>query len=179
MDKNNDKSNGIGKTKNKKKSSKWIFPSSVLALYLFLYFIDSAKTLGAIAYAAKLAKSIAPILLIVLFFMFLFNLIDEKRLKKTIEGSPRYLQYLVMVIFGTFSHGPIYAWYPLMKDFREKGISHGSISIFLYARGIKLSLLPMLAIYFGLKYAIVLTLVMAAFSCIQGLLVDAVMKENA
>ncbi len=169
--------------KNKKQKKKteniWIFPSLVIAIYVALFFVDQDKTLHALEYAANLFADIVPILFAVLFFMFLFNLIDDKKLKNLIDKSPKAVKYIAMLLLGTFSHGPVYAWYPLMKEFRKKGISYGSIAIFLYARGIKLSLLPMLAIYFGFKYTLVLTIVMAVFSCIQGLMVDAVMKGHS
>jgi len=167
------------KTQKKKTGNIWIFPSLVIAIYIALFFVDSDKTLHALNYAANLFADIVPILFAVLFFMFLFNLVDDKKLKKLIDGSPKAVQYIAMMLLGTFSHGPVYAWYPLMREFREKGIGYGSIAIFLYARGIKLSLLPMLAIYFGFKYTLVLTIVMAVFSYIQGLMVDAVMKGHS
>lgn len=162
--------------KKKKKGAGWRFPAGVGLLYLLMYAVDGAKTTEALLYALGLFKTIAPILLLVLAFMFLFNMINEKKLQKAIEGSPRLLQHLVMVLLGTFSHGPIYAWYPLMADFREKGVSHGSIAAFLYARGIKLSLLPMLALYFGAPYAAALTAAMLVFAFVQALLVDLAMK---
>ncbi|HKL11161.1 MAG TPA: hypothetical protein VJ990_06935 [Clostridia bacterium] len=162
---------------NKKKRSIWIFPASVFALYILLFLLDSSKTMSALTYATRLFVSIIPILAVVIIFMFLFNLIDEKKLKHFIDGSPRFIQYMAMLLLGTLSHGPIYAWYPLMKEFMDKGISNGSIAIFLYARGIKLSLLPMLIVYFGFEYAFVLTVVMLFFSCIQGFLVDILMKN--
>ncbi|OQY32302.1 MAG: hypothetical protein B6241_11360 [Spirochaetaceae bacterium 4572_59] len=114
----------------------------------------------------------------VLIFMFLFNLIDEKKLKSVISRSPGYIQYLVMTLLGTFSHGPIYAWYPLMKNFHDKGISYGPISSFLYARGIKLAMMPALMTYFGIKYALVLTVYMLIFANIQGLLIDLLLREK-
>ena len=170
--------NKNNKKQTNKKGSTLTFPASVLTLYILLFFIDSAKTVAALKYATKLFISIIPILLMVIIFMFLFNLINENKLKRFIDGSPRFIQYMVMLLLGTFSHGPIYAWYPLMKEFLDNGISNGSVAIFLYARGIKLTLLPMLVVYFGFKYTLVLTLVMIFFSCIQGILVDMLMGER-
>jgi len=167
--------------KNKKQKKKtgniWIFPSLVIAIYVALFFVDQDKTLHALDYAANLFADIVPILFAVLFFMFLFNLVDDKKLKNLIDRSPKAVQYIAMLLLGTFSHGPVYAWYPLMREFREKGIGYGSIAIFLYARGIKLSLLPMLAVYFGFKYMLALTAAMIFFSFVQGILVDILMEK--
>jgi len=68
--------------------------------------------------------------------------------------------------------------FPLMKGFFNKGVSNGSVAVFLYARGIKLSLLPMLAVYFGFKYMLALTIAMF-FSFMQGILVDVFMGKSS
>jgi hypothetical protein len=82
------------------------------------------------------------------------------------------------IIFDTVSHGPIYAWYPLMKNFHEKGVHYGPIASFLYSRGIKLAMIPSLIAYFGLKYSIILTLNMVIFSILVGLSVDILLKDK-
>ena len=175
MNNNNSKKNN---TKAPKKN-KWIILSLVLALYFILFFVDKTKTINAFKYSFNLFISILPILLIVLIIMFLFNLISDEKFKKMVENSPKHAQYIVMTILGTLSHGPIYAWYPLMKDLRNKGITNGSISSFLYSRGIKLTFLPALVVYFGLKYTIVLTIYMFVFSYLLGLLIDIILPETS
>jgi hypothetical protein len=65
-----------------------------------------------------------------------------------------------------------------MKDFHGKGISYGKIATFLYARGIKLAMLPALISYFGIKYTIVLTVYLIIFANIQGVLVDIIIKDE-
>jgi uncharacterized membrane protein YraQ (UPF0718 family) len=60
----------------------------------------------------------------------------------------------------------------LLKDLRKKGLSQGTIATFLYARGIKLTLLPMLVSFFDLKFAIILTVTTFVFAIIEGLIID-------
>ncbi|MBA7715913.1 hypothetical protein ES703_124972 [subsurface metagenome] len=38
---------------------------------------------------------------------------------------------------GIISTGPIYVWYPLLRDLKEKGAGESSIAIFLYNRAVK------------------------------------------
>jgi len=166
--------------KNKKKSNKYsfIFLGIVLIIYIVLGIYNSSDTVEAIKYSINLFKTIIPVLLLVLVFMFLFNLIDEKKLKGIIEKSPKSIQYFIMTLLGTVSHGPIYAWYPLMKTFHGKGVNYGPIASFLYSRGIKLAMLPSLIAYFGLKYTIILTFNMVVFAIIIGLSVDLLIRDN-
>jgi uncharacterized membrane protein YraQ (UPF0718 family) len=44
-----------------------------------------------------------------------------------------FIQYFILSLLGTVSHGPIYAWYPLMNNFHEKGVHYDPIASFLYA----------------------------------------------
>jgi len=177
--KNNQQGNNGNKGKKKSSKSSFIFLGIVASLYLVLYFVNSDKTLNAFKYSSGIFKTVLPVLSIVLLFLVLFNMIDEKKLKNVVEKSPQFVQYLVMTVFGTFSHGPMYAWYPLMKGFHDKGISYGSIATFLYARGIKLAMMPALISYFGIKYTIVLTTYLLIFSNIQGIVVDILIKDKA
>lgn len=159
--------------KNKNKISlSWIYLGVVFSAYLILSFIYPEQTTEAYIYSFDLIKTIIPILILVVIFMFLTHLINEKKFEKLMNNSPKPLKYLAMVGFGTFSHGPIYAWYPLMRTFHEKGLSYGPIASFLYSRGIKLPLIPALVGFFGIEYAIILTVYLLLFAYIQGVMVD-------
>ena len=152
--------------------SHWFLILMVVS-YVVLYLTSPAKTDSAIQYVLSIFKELIPILVLVYVFMFLFSLINEKKMRKYIENAPMALKYVLMSILGTLSHGPIYAWYPLLKDFNEKGLSLGPISTFLYSRGIKLTLIPMLISFFDLKYAIILTVTTLVFSIVEGIIIEA------
>ena len=77
-----------------------------------------------------------------------------------------------MIVAGILSTGPIYVWYPLLAEFKEKGVGYGYMATFLYNRAIKIPLLPVAVLYFGIKYVVVLTALMVLFSVIQGVLID-------
>ena len=66
--------------------------------------------------------------------------------------------------------GPIYAWYALLRDLREKGMRASLAAVFLYSRAIKLPLLPLMIHYFGIAYTLVLCLYLLAFSIISGIM---------
>jgi len=160
--------------KKKKKSSKksWYMLLGILSLYGLLYLFNPEPIREAFTYTLQLILSILPVLFLVLIFMFLFNLINENKLRDLIMKSPNFLKYILMALLGTFSHGPIYAWYPLMATLHKKGLSYGTIASFLYARSIKLNFMPLAAVYFGLEYIVVLSILIFIFSYVQGILVD-------
>ena len=53
--------------------------------------------------------------------------------------------------------GPIYSWFPLLKELREKGADVSLIAVFLGNRAVKPFLLPVMISYFGWAYALLLT----------------------
>lgn len=159
---------------NAKKSNKkgGIFLSFMILTYVVLYFYNQEKTAGAIKYSWGIIKEIAPILIIIYIFMILFSFVSEDKIKKSVETSPTYVKYILMSLLGTLSHGPIFAWYPFLKELDKKGLSKGSIATFLYSRGVKISLLPMLVSFFDLRFVVILTATTIIFSLIEGLLID-------
>jgi uncharacterized membrane protein YraQ (UPF0718 family) len=169
-----------GKNKQGKKKSNSFslyFFLLMIVFYIVLYFIYPDKTLNALKYVWGITKELIPILLIVYIFMFMFSLLNEEKLEKSIERAPIFVKYILMSFLGTLSHGPIYAWYPFLKELHNKKISKGAIGSFLYSRGIKLTLLPMLIAFFDIKFVIILTVMTLLFSLAQGLLLDATESE--
>ena len=75
-------------------------------------------------------------------------------------------------VAGIISTGPIYAWYPLLKDLREKGAGESSIAKFLYNRAVKPFLLPVMIGYFGWLYVVILTILTVLASVVVGFFVS-------
>jgi hypothetical protein len=70
------------------------------------------------------------------------------------------------------SSGPVYLWYPLLKQLKEKWLSQWHIATFIYARAIKIPLIPMMIVFFGLKYTIIFNLVLFVLALIIWVLID-------
>lgn len=85
-------------------------------------------------------------------------------------------KWFFVIIGGILSSGPIYMWYPLLADLRNKGLNYGLIACFLYNRSIKIPLIPLAIIYFSWKYIIILLLVMILASIIQGIIINKLME---
>ena len=79
---------------------------------------------------------------------------------------------------GIISVGPIYAWYPLLKDLKEKGAANDLIAIFLNNRAIKPFLLPVMISYFGWLYVLILTIFTVLGSLFVGYSMSILVKEE-
>jgi len=165
--------------KNKKKSSNksWRFLIIVIILYLTIYFIYPQKQILVFNTFIKLLLQILPIFLLVYLFLVLINYFsDNKTLKNLLGESSGLKGWLVAIIAGIISVGPIYAWYPLMKDLQSQGVKNRFLASFLYNRGIKLQWIPILVSYFGWTYSLTLFLIMAFMSIPQGIITEKLSK---
>ena len=145
----------------------------IMLLYLVCMIFNFDLCTTAFDSFLGLLKKILPIILIVFALMFFSNLLLEaKKITKYLGHESGVSGFLLSVVFGILSAGPIYMWYPLLADFKEKGMKNSLITTFLYNRAIKIPLIPMMIYYFGLKLVIILSLYMIIFSVINGLLVE-------
>ncbi len=149
------------------------FLAGVLLLYFFLFLADQHATEAALFKTAKVIAEITPILLIVIFFTALINrLFRPEALAKHLGQESGLRGWLIALFAGILSHGPMYAWYPMIEDLKKHGLRDGLIVTFFYARSIKIPLLPLMIAYFGLGFTVLLSLYTVIASLLQGLILD-------
>ena len=156
----------------KRVGGEWYFLAGVI-LFCFLIFLFRPVFFSrSLEFFIKIMLQILPIFLLVFVLMALSNLFVNRQTVAAYLRKPGVKKWLFVIIAGILSTGPIYVWYPLLAEFREKGVGYGYLATFLYNRAIKIPLLPMAVFYFGMKYVIVLTALMVLFSVFQGLLIS-------
>ena len=154
-------------------SGSWWFLLAAIALYVFLFFLHPALFKASFNYFVKLLKTIAPILALVMAFMWILDLlVNPKRIRGLLGHEAGLRGWVIAIIGGVLSHGPVYAWYPLLTDLQKQGARPAFIAAFLYARSIKLPWLPMLAFYFGTTYMMLLTVIILLISPLMGWLTE-------
>ena len=110
--------------------------------------------------------------------MFVFNLLlKNDKVKNYIKNAKSTIKYFFAVLGGIFSTGPVYMWYPFLKNLKEYGLSWGHIATFIYARAVKIPLLAAMIFYFGLKYTIIFNTVLIILALLLGLIIDLLFKE--
>ena len=151
----------------------WLFLAIVLLIYGVTALLDSELTLQAMTSFIQLLDKVLPVLLIVFILIFTVNLLLEPAwVKKYLGSRSGIFGWLTAIIGGVLSTGPIYPWYALLKDLREKGMKTSLAAVFLYSRAVKLPLLPMLIHYFGITYTLVLVCYLVVFSIFSGLIME-------
>jgi uncharacterized membrane protein YraQ (UPF0718 family) len=151
------------------------FLVSVIFLYLLLFFFDPESVYNSLKVTGNIFIQIIPVLLFVIIFM---ALIDYFLHPKTVAKYVGKGSGIKAISTGIISHGPIYIWYPLLKDLRDQGMRSGLIAAFLYSRAIKIPLLPLMVYYFGLLFVVVLLPYIVIASLVVGEIVEIIERRK-
>ena len=159
-------------------SGSWLFLLSVAILYLLLLPVQDEFVRSSFKGFLHMGRELLPVLSLVFFFLWLFNLVGnlQKKAAHLVGNNSGRKGWLLAITMGILSHGPIYPWYPLLRELRQKGARPALVATFLYARSIKLPWLPAMAHYFGLSYMMILTLLILLFSPLHGWLVERICR---
>ena len=168
----------LKKEKNTKKSGKNLYYSFyflivVITLYIILFFLKLDKTINSLYASWNIFVNIIPILILVIFLIGISNyLLKPKKVSKYLGKKSGFKGWFLSALFGILSHGPIYVWYPLLKDLKEHGMRTGLVAVFLYNRAIKIPLLPVMIFYFSIYFVIILCIYMIVASIFQGKIIE-------
>lgn len=168
----------MGKANTRGKGSKYYgvyFLASVLILYLIVFLLEPGSARRALGISGDLLVHIVPVLAVILLFMAATAyFVNPKAVSRYVGKGSGIKGWVLAISTGILSHGPIYIWYPLLKDLGDQGMRKGLIAAFLYNRAIKIPLLPLMVYYFGVMFVVVLMLYMILASIIQGAVIDAI-----
>jgi len=171
---------------NKNKTAKkgyggWWFLLVIITLYFLTWIYNASFIDASLEHFQRLLISISPVLLLVFIILWLLNLSKgmQNKLAQLADKNSGIKGWLVAVLGGILSHGPIYAWYPLLQKLKNQGARPALIASFLYARSIKIPFLPLMVHYFGMTYTVLVTFYIAIFSVLHGWLVEKIIQETS
>lgn len=156
----------------------WYFLVVIILVYIITYLIKPNLISPALNYLLKIIIKIIPVFILIFLIMFLTNYLITPKTLADYLSKKRKRNWLIIIIAGIISTGPIYMWYPMLAELKERGLRQGFIATFLYTRAVKPALIPLMIFYFGLAYTITLTVVMIIYSIIQGLTLERICKSN-
>ncbi len=155
--------------KNGAKYNGMYFLGTVVSIYFLLFFLHPEKIKKSLKISADALIQILPFLLLIILFMGIMNyFVNPGAVSKYVGKGSGIKGWLLAIFTGILSHGPIYAWYPLLRDLRNQGMKNGLIAAFLYNRAIKITLLPLMIYYFGARFVLIFTCYIVVASIVQG-----------
>jgi uncharacterized membrane protein YraQ (UPF0718 family) len=157
---------------------KLIFPSCVLMIYGVVFGISPGGAATAIRSSIGILLNLMiPLGLVFTLMVFMNLFLKPTHIVRFLGKGSSSRGIMLSTAAGIISMGPIYAWYPLLKEFRQKGATNSLIAIFLGNRAIKPFLLPIMISYFGWVYVALLTLFTVSGSLAVGYLVNTLAKD--
>jgi len=151
----------------------------VLVLFIFLALFDFENILKIMDRVGNILYNVLPIFMLVITITALINyFLKPKKIMKYFGEESGKKGIFYTLLGGIISHGPMYAWYPMLDDMRKHGLKFGLIAIFMYARAIKIPLLPFMIGLFGLPFTIIVNLYILIFAVIQGKIIDFLISEK-
>jgi len=150
-----------------------LFLLVVAVLYAIAFLLDAKLAVAALELTGELLYQLIPILVIVFVLIFISNLLVHPDWVRAHVGKKSGIRgWAIAVVGGVLSVGPVYPWYALLRELRDHGMRTALIAVFLYNRGIKLPLLPLMVHYFGMAFTVVLVIYLTLFSLLSGLIME-------
>lgn len=154
-------------------SFRGLFPLSVAVLYLVLGKLAPEKTGLAFGIGVNLFIHLLVPMSLVFCFMVALNLfLTPPRFEKYAKSNAGIKGNLVAAIAGILSSGPIFAWYPILKELRDQGAAPSLMAVFLVNRAVKPALIPLMISLFGWVFVLLFTFLTVAASFCVGFCMD-------
>lgn len=145
----------------------------VIICYAILFFINTPLAFEALQKSGRVLAKILPIFAFVILFTATLNyFLRPKQIAKHLGKESGIKGYFWSLAGGVISHGPVYAWFTFLEDLREHGMRDALIVVFIYARAIKVPILPLMIDYFGWIFTLVLSVYILIGSILQGWLLE-------
>jgi uncharacterized membrane protein YraQ (UPF0718 family) len=161
-----------GKQKAEDASQGLYFLGFIVFAYLLLLLFYPGQIGKSLTMSAQILIQICPALFLIIILMGVMNyFVKPKTVSRHVGEGSGIKGWLLAISTGMLSHGPIYSWYPLLRDLRRHGMKPGLIAVFLYNRAIKIPLLPVMVYYFGIPFVVILSVYLMLGSLVQGWLV--------
>jgi len=162
-----------GTGKQRKSSGEYYFLGLVLAVYIVTFFFKPDAIQQSFMKSGLLGLCLLPAFVVVVLFMGIINyFVTPQVVSKYMGQGSGFKGWLLALATGILSHGPVYIWFPFLKELRDQGMTSGRAAVFLYSRAIKIPLLPIMVYYFGLMFTIVLQCWLIAASLVLGGLIE-------
>lgn len=157
----------------------WLFLLIMILLYGLIVYLDTELAKKVAATFLNIFKKMLPILMLVFFLIFVSHIVLSPKKVKSYVGAESGLKgWVLSIVSGMLSTGPVYAWYALLGDLRKQGMKRSLVAVFLYNRAVKLPLIPLLAHYFGIGYTVILSLYLIIFSVVNGLIMETLERKG-
>ncbi len=155
------------------------FPVLMIVVYGIIFAFMPDRAFLALKSSGIIFSNIIIPLGLVFILMIALNLFLKPAYIASFLGKGAGIRGIILsMTAGIISTGPIYAWYPMLRELKEKGAGSSSLAVFMNSRAVKPFLLPIMISYFGCLYVAILTVFTITGSLVAGYLVGALAEKK-
>lgn len=158
------------------KGTKFLF--FVIIIHILIFLFDRQNSSLSLEKSYEVLLKLLPIFLMIIVITTLINyFLKPKSIVKHFGKGSGIKAWIYTVLGGIVSHGPMYAWYPLLTQLRQNGLKDGLLATFMYTRSIKIPFIPIMIDYFGVLFTVVLFIYIIIGGVLQGIIIEALSKK--
>ena len=168
---------------NKKKSNKIEFKGlkflfSVIIISIIIFLFDRQNSSLSLSKSYEILLKLLPIFVIIIVITTLINyFFKPKSIMKHFGKDSGFKAWFYALLGGILSPGPMYVWYPMLKQLKENGLKDGLLATFMYTRAIKIPFIPIMLDYFGVLFTMILFIYIIIGAVVQGVFIEALNKK--
>ena len=151
----------------------------VIIIHILIFLFDKENSNFALAKSYDVLLKLLPIFVMIILITTTVNyFLKPKAIMKHFGKDSGIKGWIFATLGGVISHGPMYAWYPLINDLRQNGLKDGLLITFMFTRTIKVPFIPVMIDYFGILFTLILFVNILVFGILQGVLMEALNKKT-
>ncbi len=151
----------------------WYFLALIAFIYLILMVITPEKGSQSLEASKEVLITIAPFIILVLALMVAIDyFLPPEKFIKNFGADSGVKGFIIAVFLGMIIEGETILLYPMLRTLMKEDVRPGIIATFLYAKAIHVPALPIMVLYFGVEYTLIVAATMIVASLVIGILIE-------
>jgi uncharacterized membrane protein YraQ (UPF0718 family) len=140
--------------------------------YSLAFIVTPQKAVVAFASFIHSLIAMLPALILVFLVMFVgYIFLKPEMIHKYLGEDSGRRGWFAACIASIFFSGPTYILFPYLKELKAQGMKNSLIAVFLNNRNVQPAFVPVMIYYFGLRFAMVFSVLVLVYALLSGLLI--------
>ncbi len=148
--------------------------------YGFAFVIVPEKSEVAFGHFLHSLVQMLPVLVFVFLVMFVgYLFLKPEMIHEYLGKDSGRRGWVAACLASIFFSGPTYILFPYLKELKAQGMQNSLIAVFLNNRNVQPAFVPVMIYYFGIRFAVVFSVLALAYALLSGVLVGHLVKDEA
>lgn len=144
----------------------------VVGIYMGVGLFDGSIMATALTNSWKMLVKLMPVMgIVVIVNTLVSNFLHPDWIERHLGESSGWQGFLLVLGVSMVVPGSPFIIYPLLHELTQKGLKKSLAAVFLYNRTVKITFLPAMTLYFGIRYTVVLSFFILTAAILNGIIV--------